>query len=72
MKELCLYEDESEQRQHLSAIQMLVKDVGSSEEEIRNLYEGFLQEFKNEAKIKTFLFILVSKKVRQLLQTRDG
>ena len=72
MKELCLYEDESEQRQHLSAIQMLVKDVGSSEEEIRNLYEGVLQEFKNEAKIKIFLFILVSKKVRQLLQTRDG
>lgn len=72
MKKLCLYEDESEQRQHLSAIQMLVKDVGSSEEEIRNLYEGVLQEFKDEAKIKTFLFILVSKKVRQLLQTRDG
>jgi len=72
MKELCLYEDESEQRQHLSAIQMLIKDVGSSEEEIRNLYEGVLQEFKNEATIKTYLFILVSKKVRQLLQTRDG
>jgi hypothetical protein len=72
MKEFCLYEDESEQRQHLSAIQRLVKDVGSSEEEIRNLYEGVLQEFKNEAKIKTFLFILVSKKVRQLLQTRNG
>ena len=72
MKELSFYGDESEQRQHLSAIQTLVKDVGSSEEEIRNLYEGVLQEFKNEAKIKTFLFILVSKKVRQLLQTRDG
>ena len=72
MKELCLYEDESEQRQHLSAIQMLVKDAGSSEEEIRNLYEGVLQEFKSEAKIKTFLFILVSKKVRQLLRARDG
>jgi hypothetical protein len=72
MKELSFYGDESEQRQHLSAIQVLVKDVGSSEEEIRNLYEGVLQEFKNEAKIKIFLFILVSKKVRQLLQTRDG
>jgi len=70
MKELCLYEDESEQRQHLSAIQMLVKDVGSSEEEIRNLYEGVLQEFKNEAKIKTFLSILVSKKVKELLHAR--
>ncbi len=72
MNELSLYEDESEERQHLSAIQMLVKDVGSSEEEIRNLYEGVLQEFKNEARIKTFLPILVSKKVKELLQTREG
>jgi hypothetical protein len=67
MKELCLYEDESEQEQHLSSIQMLVEDMGSSEEEIRNLYEGVLKEFKSEAKIKTFLSILVSKKVRELL-----
>jgi acyl-[acyl carrier protein]--UDP-N-acetylglucosamine O-acyltransferase len=70
MKELCLYEDESEQRQHISSIQRLVKDLGSSEEEIRNLYEDVLQEFKNEAKIKTFLSILVSKKVKQLLRAR--
>jgi hypothetical protein len=70
MKEFCLYDDESEQKQHLSAIQMLVKGVGSSEEEIRNLYEGILQEFKNEAKIKTFLSILVSKKVKELTHAR--
>ena len=49
---------------------ILVKDVESSEEEIRNLYEGVLQEFRNEAKIKTFLSILVSKKVKELLHAR--
>ena len=67
---LGLYEDENEQKQHFSAIQILVKDAGSSEEEIRHLYEDVLQEFKKEAKIKTFLSILVSKKVRNLLNAR--
>jgi hypothetical protein len=72
MKKLWLYEDENEQRQHFSAIQTLAKDVSSSEEEVRPLYEGVLKEFRNEAKIRVFLPILVSKKVRQLLQRRDG
>ena len=67
MNDLALYEDEAEKKQHFSAIQTLVKDVRSSEEEIRDLYEGVLKEFKTEAKIKTFLPILVSKKVKELL-----
>jgi hypothetical protein len=67
MNDLALYEDETDQRQHFSAIQTLVKDVGSSEEEIRSLYEDVLKEFKNVAKIKTFLSILVSKRVKELL-----
>jgi hypothetical protein len=70
MNDLALYEDETEQKQHFSAIQKLVKDVSSSEEEIRPLYEGVLQEFKNEAKIRTFLSILVSKKVKEILHAR--
>jgi hypothetical protein len=65
-----LYEDETEQRQHFSAIQNLVNDGSSSEEEIRSLYEGFLKEFKREATIKIFLSILVSKKVKELLNTK--
>jgi hypothetical protein len=48
----------------------IVKDVISSEEEIRPLYEGVLKEFKSEAKINTFLSILVSKKVKELLHAR--
>lgn len=35
-----LHEHETEQRQPFIAIQKLVKDVSSSEEEIRHLYEG--------------------------------
>ncbi len=70
MNDLALYENEAEQKQHFSAIQRLVRDVRSPEEEIRPLYEDVLKEFKSEARIKTFLSILVSKKVKELLDAR--
>ncbi len=70
MSDLTLYEDEAEQRQHSTAIQRLVRDVRSPEEEIRPLYEDVLKEFKSEARIKTYLSILVSKKVKELLDAR--
>jgi hypothetical protein len=67
MKDVALYEDENEQKQHFYAIHTLVQDAGSSEEKIRALYESVLLEFKNEAIIKNYLTILVSKKVKQIL-----
>ena len=70
MTVLCLYEDEKEKRQHIAAIQILIRDVGSSEEEIRRLYEGILQELKKEAKVKTFLTVIVSRKVKDVLHAR--
>jgi len=70
MNDVALYEDEAEQRQHFSAIQRLVRDVRSPEDEIRLLYEDVLKEFKSEARIKTYLSILVSKKVKELLDAR--
>ena len=70
MSDLALYENETEQQQHFSAIQGLVRNLNSSEEEIRPLYEDILKEFKTEAIIKTFLPILVSKKVKELLNAR--
>jgi hypothetical protein len=70
MSDLTLYEDEAEQRQHFGAIQRLVRDVRSPEEEIRPVYEDVLKEFKSEARIKTYLPILVSKKVKELLDAK--
>jgi hypothetical protein len=70
MTVICLYEDEKEERQHVAAIQILIKDEGSSEEEIRRLYEGVLEELKKEARVKNFLTILVSRKVKDLLHAR--
>ena len=70
MTVLCLYEDEKEERQHIAAIQILIRDEGISEEEIRRLYEGILQELKKEAKVKTFLTVIVSRKVKDVLHAR--
>ena len=62
-----LYDDDLEKQQHTHAIQILAKKVSISEEEIYQLYEDVLWEFKREAKIKTYLPILVAKRVRELL-----
>jgi hypothetical protein len=70
VSDLALYEDEAEQKRHFMAIQRLVKDMRFPEMEIRHLYEDVLKEFKNEARTKTFLPILVSRKVKELLDAR--
>ena len=70
MTVICLYEDENEKRIHATAIQILTRDEGSSEEEVRRLYEGILEELKKDAKVKSFLTILVSRKVKDLLHAR--
>ena len=70
MTVICLYEDENEKRQHVAAIQILTRDERSSEEEIRRLYEGVLQELKEVARVKNFLTIIASRKVKDLLHAR--
>jgi hypothetical protein len=65
-----LYEDDPEKQQHAHAIQILAEGVRISEEEVFQLYEGVLREYKKEAKINIFLPILVTKRVRELLDER--
>jgi hypothetical protein len=66
-----LYEDDLEKQQHAHAIQVLAEGVRVvSEEEIYELYEGVLREYKREARVKIFLPILVTKKVRELLDEK--
>jgi hypothetical protein len=65
-----LYEDDQEQQQHAHAIQILAEGVRVSEEKICHLYEDVLGEYKREAKVKLFLSILVTKRVRVLLDEK--
>jgi hypothetical protein len=67
-----LYEDESERQRHLSAIQTVALHAGSSLEEVERLYETVLKSFKQSARIRDFLPVLVSRRVEDLLRTRQG
>ena len=60
-----LYQTEAEKRQHSSAIDMLARDLEISEDAIRPFYEIELRALQEQAQIKTFLSILVSRKVKE-------
>ncbi len=64
-----LYENEEQRKQHLRAIQILIKEVRGPGEEITRLYYLVLQEYEKEAKVKIFLPILISKRVKEMIKT---
>jgi hypothetical protein len=68
MKIDSLHENEEERKQHLRAIQTLIKEVRRPEEEITRLYHLVLQEYEKEAKIKTFLPIIISRRVKEMIE----
>jgi hypothetical protein len=65
-----LYDNEGERRKHLQAVHLLAENGGFSEKEVLCLYEEVLEGFSQRARVKTFLSILVSKKVKELLLER--
>jgi hypothetical protein len=66
-----LYKNEEHQQQHLRAIQALIREVRRPEEEITRLYTLVLQEYEKEAKVKTFLPILISKRVKEMIDAES-
>ena len=60
-----LYRTEAEKRQHSSAIDMLANDLGIAEDSIRPFYENELKELQEHAQIRTFLSILVSRRIKE-------
>lgn len=65
-----LYDNESERKLHLSAVEMLALRVGASVEDVKRVYEIVLRRFKQGAKVKDFLPILVSRRAEYLLNKR--
>lgn len=65
-----LYDDETERKLHLNAVEMLAMDMGISAEEVERLYNIVLERFKRGATVKDFLPILVSRRVKYLLDIR--
>ena len=65
-----LYDNDIEWKQHASAMQNLAKELGRSTDEISQMYEKTLKELKEHARVKNFLVIFASRRVRELLRTR--
>jgi hypothetical protein len=66
-----LYENEEQRKQHLRAIQTLIKEFRRPGEEITRLYYLVLQEYEREAKVRTFLPILISKRVKEMIEAES-
>ena len=72
MKSACRYDNPVEERQHLQAIHKLAKDLGQREDKVHKLYEEMLIGLKEEARIKDYLTILVSRQVRDSIRGRGA
>jgi hypothetical protein len=68
MARVCQYDNEAEERQHSKAIQKLAGELGMPEKEIRGLYEEILCHIREDARIKDYLIVLVSRNVRDVVR----
>lgn len=64
------YDNDGEQTLHFDAVQRLAQEEGFSEEEVRGIYVRVLSAYDREAKVRLFLPILVSRRVRDILHGR--
>jgi hypothetical protein len=69
-KTATLYDNETERRLHLNAVEMIALRAGASVEDVEKVYEIVLRRFKKLARVKDFLPILVSRRVEYLLTVR--
>jgi len=68
MATACLYENDTDRKQHSTAIQRLAKDLRIPEEEVQQLYETMLCTLKEKARIKDYLVILVTRSVKGMIK----
>ncbi len=62
-----LYKNEAEARQHYAAISSLAEHLRHPEVGVRPLYEIILARFNRTARIRDFLAVLVSRRVKDLM-----
>ena len=67
-----IYKNESEMRQHQAAISQLAQNLHASEVGVKPLYEIILSRFNRTARIRDFLSVLVSRRVKDRLKERAG
>ena len=65
-----LYDNDKEQKQHADAIHAIAQQYEISETQVKTLYERELMRLKPEARIKTYLAVLITRVVREILYQR--
>jgi hypothetical protein len=68
MTALQLYEDETERTQHIRVIKMLARDLNRPEDQMGQIYEFELEKLKEDARVKDFLIVLVSRRIREIFK----
>ncbi|HYA13887.1 MAG TPA: hypothetical protein VEF33_06070 [Syntrophales bacterium] len=64
---LILSGDDKEKKLHLSSIEILAKKLNKTTGEITPIYTRVLDDLQKRARLRIFLHIFVSKKVRELI-----
>jgi len=66
--EMVLPAENDERKIHLNAIEVLAKELDKAIWEVDLIYRSILEDLQKQARVKIFLHILVSKKVREIMK----
>jgi hypothetical protein len=72
MDGISLYDNEGDRKQHLHAVEMLARDMQTPADRIIVIYERELSKIKTAAKVKDYLTVLVTRRVKDILITTAG
>jgi len=59
--------EDNEKKIHLNSIEILAKELHKAIWEVDLIYTSILDDLQKQARVKTFLHIFVSKKVKELI-----
>jgi len=65
---LVLSGDDNEKKVHQDSIEILAKELRQSSGEVALIYTSILDDLQKQARVRIFLHILVSKKVKELIE----
>jgi len=68
---LVLSGEDNEKKTHLNSIEILAKKSRKAIWEVDLIYTSILNDLQKQARVKTFLHILVSKKVKELIAMQN-
>ncbi len=65
---LVLAGEDNEKKIHLNSIEILARELHKATGELAPIYTRILDDLQKQARVKIFLHILVSKKVKELIR----